>query len=81
LSVFILRSCGSSKEIGASVFRKSSGASSYCLSGNEVEVFGSNEIDGPKAFIMCNGKNHPKAIRLELSQSKKICPFPFIDQK
>lgn len=76
----ILRSCDDKKEIGASVFRKSVSADSYCLSGKEMEVMDSSTKDGPKAFITCLKKSSPQSIRLVSGSQNKNCPFPFKDQ-
>ena len=79
---FILRNCSDKVEgqQGASLFRKSVSADSYCLDGKDSEVFSPSKPDQPKAFIECNGKNKPVAIRLESGNGKlqKKCKFPFL---
>lgn len=79
---FILRNCSDKVEgqLGASLFRKSVSADSYCLDGKESEVFSPSKPDQPKAFIECNGKKKPVTIRLENGNGKlvKNCKFPYL---
>ena len=77
----ILRECGAKQggDLGASQFRRSSPASSYCLKGKEVEVFAPADKFSPRAFIVCTGIRKPQGIRLQSPDGKhsKTCPFPF----
>lgn len=67
------------KEIGATVFRESVKASSYCLEGKEQDAFVSSSSPGPRAWIECAGTRKPSGIRLESPDKNLIkkCPFPF----
>lgn len=75
----IVRTCDDKKEIGASVFRASSPAESYCLSKAETDAMASSSKTGPKALIKCRKKNEPESIRLVSGKETKNCPFPFKD--
>ena len=76
---FILRSCGKDKEKGASVFRVSVAAESYCVSGTDLEAMGSSRTLGGKAHVLCSGGTKPESLRLAGPDGKltKVCNFPF----
>jgi hypothetical protein len=76
---YVLKTCERIPETGASVFRRSTPLSSYCLSGKETEVMGSSKED-VKAFITCTSKNRPSSIRLVTGREQQICSFPFTDK-
>lgn len=76
---YFLRSCGKDKQKGASVFRSSTPAESYCVSGTDIEAMGATKPFGGKAHILCNGQKKPQSLRLSDATGNltTLCKFPF----